>query len=177
MEQNYRFCYQGNQFWGDCIPCTPAVFNKAIDDAMTAWKIDMRQKVEEAIQNGAALDNFIKMPEFEDFCMKKQNDKNFTSLPHAMQLLQWATSLKSSLPCFIFGVKDFVLVEKTDKDGKDRIVNVRQFEVKSHEGNHYTFETVFKPKEAGSYKFCTRMYPKSDKLPHRQDFCYVKWLD
>jgi starch phosphorylase len=66
---------------------------------------------------------------------------------------------------------------KTDKDGKDRIVNVRQFEVKSHEGNHYTFETVFKPKEAGSYKFCTRMYPKSDKLPHRQDFCYVKWLD
>ena len=66
---------------------------------------------------------------------------------------------------------------KTDKDGKDRIVNVRQFDVKGHEGNNYTFEAVFKPKEAGSYKYCTRMYPKSDKLPHRQDFCYVKWID
>ena len=111
MELNFRFCFQENQFWGDCIPCTPAVFNNAIDDAMTAWKIDMRQKVEKSIQEREALDDFIKRPEFKDFCMKKQNDKNFTSLPHAMQLLQWATSLKSSLPCFIFGVKDFVLVK------------------------------------------------------------------
>jgi starch phosphorylase len=21
------------------------------------------------------------------------------------------------------------------------------------------------------------MYPKNDKLPHRQDFCYVRWLE
>jgi len=21
------------------------------------------------------------------------------------------------------------------------------------------------------------MYPKNDLLPHRQDFCYVKWLE
>ena len=158
MEQNYRFCYQVNQFWGDCVPCTPAVFNNAIDDAAVAWKIDMRQKVEEAIQNGAALDNFIKMPEFEDFCMKKQNDKNFESLPHAMQLLQWATSLKSSLPCFIFGVKDFVLVEKTDKDGnpvldkkgKPVLIHRRKLEGIEHLSGEFMFDAdklVIDPQE------------------------------
>ena len=66
---------------------------------------------------------------------------------------------------------------KTDKDGKESIAYVRPFEVVKVEGNNYTFETTFNPLEAGSYKCCARMYPKNDKLPHRQDFCYVKWLD
>ena len=70
-----------------------------------------------------------------------------------------------------------IVTIKTDKDGQDRIVNARQLEVTGHEGNLYTFEAKFNPKEAGYYKVCTRMYPKSDKLPHRQDFCYVKWID
>ena len=30
---------------------------------------------------------------------------------------------------------------------------------------------------AGSYKAAVRMFPKNDKLPHRQDFAYVKWLE
>ena len=66
---------------------------------------------------------------------------------------------------------------KTDKDGKERIAHVRQFNMTGHEGNLYTFESTFQPLEAGSFKSCVRMYPKSDKLPHRQDFCYVKWID
>ena len=44
------------------------------------------------------------------------------------------------------------------------------------EGNLYTFECDIEPDEAGTYKAAVRMYPKSDKLPHRQDFCYVRWL-
>lgn len=117
MEQNYLFCFQENQFFGDCIPCTPTVLNNAIDNATVAWKIDMRQKVETAISEGKSLDSFAQEPEFVNFCKKKQNEKNFSSLSLTIQLMQWTTSLKSSLPCFIFGVKDFVLVEKTDKDG------------------------------------------------------------
>lgn len=113
----YRFTFQENQFGDDCIPCTPAVFNGAVDRAIVAWKIDMRQKVEKAIQEGAALDCFAQEPEFKRFCEKKQNDKNFSGQPLAKQLLQWTTYLKSSLPCFIFGVRSFALVEKTDKDG------------------------------------------------------------
>ena len=116
MESNYRFCFQENQFWGDCIPCTPTVFNNAID-ATVAWKIDTRQKVETAISEGQSLEPFAQERDFIDFCAKKRDDKNFTALTLAMQLLQWTNSLKNSLPCFIFAVKDFKAVPKTDKDG------------------------------------------------------------
>lgn len=29
---------------------------------------------------------------------------------------------------------------------------------------------------AGSFKQAFRMYPKNALLPHRQDFCYVRWF-
>lgn len=66
---------------------------------------------------------------------------------------------------------------KTDKNGEERIFNVRPFKMTNNEGNLYTFEAEFEPDEAGSYKSCVRMYPKNENLPHRLDFCYVKWID
>lgn len=67
---------------------------------------------------------------------------------------------------------------KPDADTSDRrIYSVRKFKMVGHEGNHYTFELKVVPEHAGSFKTCVRMFPKNDKLPHRQDFCYVKWLD
>ena len=64
-----------------------------------------------------------------------------------------------------------------DENGNDRIYNVRPFKVVKQEGNQYTFEATFEPDVAGSFKSCVRMFPKNENLPHRQDFCYVKWLD
>ena len=29
---------------------------------------------------------------------------------------------------------------------------------------------------AGAFKIAYRIFPKNDRLPHRQDFCYVKWF-
>ena len=43
-------------------------------------------------------------------------------------------------------------------------------------GNKYTFVCSHTIDNAGSFKVCYRLFPKSDKLPHRQDFCYVKWF-
>lgn len=57
------------------------------------------------------------------------------------------------------------------------VYSVRPFKVKGHEGNLYTFEAVIEPDVAGAFRSCVRMYPKNVNLPHRQDFCYVKWLD
>ena len=70
---------------------------------------------------------------------------------------------------------EFVVL-KTDAKGEDRISKVYPFKLTAKEGNLYTFECVIKPDEAGTYKTAVRMYPKNDKLPHRQDFCYVRWL-
>ncbi|AGB27772.1 MULTISPECIES: alpha-glucan family phosphorylase [Prevotellaceae] len=71
-----------------------------------------------------------------------------------------------------------LVVLKPETDPSDRkIYGVHEFKMVGHEGNHYTFELNVEPDEAGSFRSCVRMFPKNDKLPHRQDFCYVKWLD
>ena len=57
------------------------------------------------------------------------------------------------------------------------IHKVYPFKLVKQEGNLYSFKVTFEADEAGSYKWAVRMYPKNDLLPHRQDFCYVKWLD
>ena len=80
------------------------------------------------------------------------------------------------------GLDDAVGLElvslKNDKCDSDReVYSVRQFKMVGHEGNNYTFEANVEPVEAGAFRTCVRMYPKNANLPHRQDFCYVKWLD
>ena len=64
----------------------------------------------------------------------------------------------------------------TDKDNVDHIYHVEPLDVVKREGNLYTFHVTHTINNAGSFKIAYRIYPKNDKLPHRQDFCYVKWF-
>ena len=79
------------------------------------------------------------------------------------------------------GLNDAVGLElvsiKTDKNGEDHIFSKREFKMVGRDGNNYTFEATFEPDVAGAFKSCVRMYPKNENLVHREDFCYVKWLD
>lgn len=70
-----------------------------------------------------------------------------------------------------------VVVIKTDKNGEEHVFNKHPFEMVHKDGNLYTFEASIEADTAGSFKTGTRMYPKNSELPHRQDFCYIKWLD
>ena len=71
-----------------------------------------------------------------------------------------------------------LVILKPEQDPSDReVYSVYPFKMVGREGNLYTFEVVVEPDVAGSYRSCVRMYPKNANLPHRQDFCYVKWLD
>ena len=65
----------------------------------------------------------------------------------------------------------------TDENGEERIFSVRPLEVVGKEGNNYTFEGKIEVSNAGNFKTAVRMYPKNANLPHRQDFCYVKWFE
>ena len=65
----------------------------------------------------------------------------------------------------------------TDENGEERIANVRPLTVVGREGNNYTFEGKIELSNAGNFKSAVRMYPKNSNLPHRQDFCYVKWFE
>jgi len=79
------------------------------------------------------------------------------------------------------GLDDAIGLEKVNisinKDGEERVFSVEPLEMTGHEGNNYTFEAMLSPQQSGQYKSAIRMYPKNKKLPHRQDFCYVKWLE
>ena len=79
------------------------------------------------------------------------------------------------------GLNDAIGLEKvnirTDKDGNEEVFSVEPLKMTGHEGNNYTFEAELTPKQFGQYKSAIRMYPKNELLPHRQDFCYLKWLE
>ena len=79
------------------------------------------------------------------------------------------------------GLNDAIGLEKinvcTDKDGVEKIFSVEPLKMISNEGNNYTFEATLAPQQSGIYKSAVRMYPKNKNLPHRQDFCYIKWLE
>ena len=71
---------------------------------------------------------------------------------------------------------EFVAVTPNEK-GEDTVWATHQFNVTKKEGNLYTFECDTVQQSAGTYKCAVRMYPKNERLPHRQDFAYVKWLE
>ncbi len=79
------------------------------------------------------------------------------------------------------GLQDAIGMElvtlKTDKNGVDSIHNVEPFKVVKNEGNLYTFELEHAVDRAGGFKVAYRFFPKNDLLPHRQDFCYVRWFN
>ena len=64
-----------------------------------------------------------------------------------------------------------------NKEGEEKVFSVEPLKVTGRDGNNYIFEAELKPKQFGQYKSALRMYPKNGNLPHRQDFCYVKWLE
>lgn len=52
----------------------------------------------------------------------------------------------------------------------------KPLKVVSQNGSIVTYELDTKLTDAATYRYALRMYPKSDMLPHRQDFAYVRWL-
>ena len=78
------------------------------------------------------------------------------------------------------GLDDAIGLEKvnifTNKDGEERIFSIEPLKVTGREGNNFIFEADMSPHQSGLFRSAIRMYPKNKNLPHRQDFCYVKWL-
>lgn len=78
------------------------------------------------------------------------------------------------------GLEDSIGIEMvtvaTDSEGKDFVYNVTPFDIVGHENNLTVYQLVGTIDNAGSFKYAFRLYPKNSELPHRQDFCYVKWF-
>ncbi len=77
------------------------------------------------------------------------------------------------------GLEDAIGVEMVvikNQDGMEKVEQVVPLNLVGREGSQYTFEATFANDMSGAFKVCYRMYPKHPDLPHRQDFCYVKWF-
>lgn len=78
------------------------------------------------------------------------------------------------------GLNDSIGIELvttyTGENGKEHSYSVEPLEVTKKDGNLYTFTGVKLVNNAGNFHFAYRMYPKNENLPHRQDFCFVRWF-
>jgi starch phosphorylase len=71
---------------------------------------------------------------------------------------------------------DFVCTER-DANNQDKIRDVvKEFKMVKQEGSKLYFELEDRITKAGSFKYAFRMFPKHEDLPHRMDFCYVRWF-
>ncbi len=62
------------------------------------------------------------------------------------------------------------------EDGQEKYEGREEFKMVGEEGNICTFELKTKLREAGTFRYAYRVYPKNAELPHRQDFAYVLWV-
>ena len=59
---------------------------------------------------------------------------------------------------------------------KQQLYSVNELDLVKTEGTRLFFKTSFKMNRAGEFKYAFRMFPKNEDLPHRQDFCFVRWF-
>ena len=69
-----------------------------------------------------------------------------------------------------------LVVVRSSMHNNDKLYHVQEFDLKKAVGTILHFETTYTANYAGALKFGLRMFPKNDLLPHRMDFCYVRWL-
>ena len=65
---------------------------------------------------------------------------------------------------------------KLGKNNVDILYEVQELKLVKTEGTKLFFNLEFQLNMAGTFKYGFRMFPKNEDLPHRQDFCYVRWI-
>jgi phosphorylase/glycogen(starch) synthase len=71
------------------------------------------------------------------------------------------------------GVEMFFAEQHT---GEMTICMQHRFTPVSHSGSEVTYKLKFVPNASGTFSVGIRIYADNKLLPHRQDFCMVKWL-
>jgi len=62
------------------------------------------------------------------------------------------------------------------KPDGSRYIKTAEMNLVRAENGKLVFEMDYKLKKAGAFRYGFRMVPKHPDLPHRQDFCYVRWF-
>ena len=100
------FCIQDNQYFSPAVPGTREKLNEILDSPQVRWKIETIR----AVRQPGAVRSWASNTDFQKFCLKeaaKSKGNAFKELTDEEKLERWANSLKESLPCLIFGARDF----------------------------------------------------------------------
>jgi len=68
------------------------------------------------------------------------------------------------------------VITKLDKNNNDSLYDIEELNIVKTEGSKIYYNIDYKLTLAGSFKYGFRMFPKNEDLPHRQDFCFVRWI-
>ncbi|MBQ9523403.1 MAG: alpha-glucan family phosphorylase [Paludibacteraceae bacterium] len=74
------------------------------------------------------------------------------------------------------GIGVELVAVRTSLHNNDKFYEVEPLKLEKVEGSHLFFRAKYKFDYAGGMKFGLRMFPQNELLPHRMDFCYVRWL-
>ncbi len=74
------------------------------------------------------------------------------------------------------GIGIELVVLKKNKHNEDILHEVKEMNLASVDGSKMHFNLEYELNLAGTIKYAFRMFPKNEHLPHRQDFCYVRWF-
>ena len=101
------FCTQDNQYFSPAVPGTREKLNEILDSPLVKWKIETIR----AVRQPDAIRQWGKNEEFQKFCLregsKKRSGETFKALTDEEKLCRWANTLKESLPCLVFGAREF----------------------------------------------------------------------
>jgi starch phosphorylase len=71
---------------------------------------------------------------------------------------------------------DLVYAHENPDNHRIEFVSSEPFELKKEDGSLLFFELRRTTSEFGHYKVGIRVYPYNERLPHRMDFAYVRWI-
>ena len=109
------FCYQENTHFSQAVRCSREKFWDSVRNSSTAWKIDSRREILEAVEqhNSEVTDKWLKNEDYQRFLAKKRGMKKesarqkFFAKSDEERLLAFAQELKDNLTAFIFSCLGF----------------------------------------------------------------------
>ena len=63
-----------------------------------------------------------------------------------------------------------------EEDGQTKFYRKALIDVIAEDGNVLTYNCKVPFRENGIFRYAYRAFPWNEKLPHRQDFAYLKWF-
>ncbi len=109
------FCYQKNTHFSQAVKCSREEFWDSVRNISTAWKIDSRREILEAVEkhDEKVIKKWLKNEDYGKFLAKKRGLKKesarqkFFSKSDEERLLAFAQELKDNLTAFIFSCYEF----------------------------------------------------------------------